>query len=195
LRVSEMSGGVRIDVGEPGRSAEYVVTDAPDVLEPAVVEVRSTPGAQLLVVTKDAAATRVWLADGGLVVSGERTLRQTDLREHPARELPDGYKVEVSHAGGAIYATVSDEAGARAASGRLSVFGGDAVADRIETDEAHRRRGLAAAVMSTLAAEARDAGATRGLVAAYDDGDALYEALGWETIAQVVVATARSKGA
>ncbi|MFJ4906032.1 GNAT family N-acetyltransferase [Streptomyces sp. NPDC093249] len=51
--------------------------------------------------------------------------------------------------------------------------------DRIETDPAHRRRGLGSNVMLTLEAAAAQAGAGTGVLAATVDGLALYDSLGW----------------
>lgn len=195
FRMSEVPGGARVDVGQGGLSTAYVITDAADVLEASIGTVRSTPGGRLEVVTKDADAIKVWLADGGLVVSEEaEALMYAGLGAHPERDLPGGYKVEVSHAGGAIYATVTDEAGTKAAEGRISVFSGDAVADRLSVETDHRRRGLGSAVLARLVAEARDAGAVRGLAGVPAEGEALFEALGWATLARIVVADAPRSG-
>lgn len=197
FRLTEVPGGVRVEVGEPERTFEYIVSDAPDVLASTIDTVRSTPGAWISVVTQDPSAIRVWLADGGLEVSTGSTaaehaeaLMHVDLAEQAHRELPDGYRAEVAHAGGVVTVTVTAADGEQAASGRMSVFRGDAVADRIETDPAHRRRGLGGAVMATLVAAARDQGATRGLLVATEAGEPLYEALGWTTLARLSVAKA-----
>ena len=48
------------------------------------------------------------------------------------------------------------------------------------TAEAHRRRGLGAFVMRTLADRALEQGAVLGVLGATDAGRALYETLGWK---------------
>jgi GNAT superfamily N-acetyltransferase len=53
------------------------------------------------------------------------------------------------------------------------------VFDRIRTAEAHQRRGLAAAVMRVLAAEANALGIADAMLCATPPGRALYTALGW----------------
>lgn len=185
-RMTELDGAVRVDLAT---SMEYVVGDAPDVLEPAIDTVRATPGARLDVVTKDPDAVRVWLADSGLAVERTESFWHVSLVDHGGRDLPDGFEAAVSRAGGAIYVTLTDEGGEQAATGRISVFSSDAVADRVSTEPEHRRHGLGAAVLGRLVAEARDAGATRGLAVVPAEGEPLFEALGWERIGAVVVAS------
>lgn len=71
------------------------------------------------------------------------------------------------------------ERGAVAARGSVLLVDGFAIFDRIETDAAHRRRGLGSAIMARLAAVAAAEGATHGLLVATPDGRALYETMGW----------------
>ena len=75
-----------------------------------------------------------------------------------------------------------------AASGLTAVVGKDAVAHRIETAEAHRRRGLGSVVMGTLVREAVRDGASTGLLFSSTTGVHLYRSLGWEKISDLVVA-------
>jgi GNAT superfamily N-acetyltransferase len=60
------------------------------------------------------------------------------------------------------------------------LVGETAVFDRIETDLAHRRRGLGRTIMSELARLAFQDGASRGALVATPDGRALYSAMGWQ---------------
>lgn len=78
-----------------------------------------------------------------------------------------------------------------AASGRMVVLGTDAIADVIVTDPDHQRRGLGRAVMNALTAAAIRQGATDGLLVASQDGLQLYRALGWQTVAEIVIARSR----
>lgn len=78
--------------------------------------------------------------------------------------------------------------GEEAASGLMAVVGEDAVAHRISTEEAHRRRGLGSVVMGTLVREAVQDGAKTGLLFSSTDGVHLYGRLGWEKISGLVVA-------
>jgi predicted GNAT family acetyltransferase len=76
-------------------------------------------------------------------------------------------------------AAIVDAKGVLAAHGRLVVEQDRAIFDRIETDAAHRRRGLASAVMARLQSEALQSGVRGGLLVATADGQRLYASLGW----------------
>ncbi|WP_328530219.1 GNAT family N-acetyltransferase [Nocardioides sp. NBC_00368] len=196
-RPTEVPGGVRVEVGEPERRVEWVVTDDAGTLAGLVDTVRATPEAWLSVVTDSPGSVRPWFAEGGLVAGeAEEALMSIGLADHASRKLPEGYRVEVERDGGVIAVTVRSDADAdadadaAAAGGRIAVIGTDAVADRIQTDPGHRRRGLGGAVMSLLVSAAREAGAVHGLLVASEMGEALYAGLGWRVEARLV--TARS---
>ena len=96
-----------------------------------------------------------------------------------ASALPAGYALDVLPEDGVPCARIHAADGTLAASGHLAMVGDSAIVDRIHTDEAHRRRGLGAAIMCALHATARDHGAVRGLLVATAAGHALYRTLGW----------------
>jgi GNAT superfamily N-acetyltransferase len=125
------------------------------------------------------------VAAGLVVLKGSERLMTIDLRAHPVATAPDGYRVSVTREGGVLTAVARDEAGQIGAHGTMGISGDDAVADRIETGPAHRRRGLARAVMGALASAA---GVTHGLLIASEDGQHLYAALGWRPVAAVLIA-------
>ncbi len=77
---------------------------------------------------------------------------------------------------------VDDEQAAR---GVVSVIGEVAVFDKILTEDAFRRQGLGRDVMTALTLEALSRGATRALLVASPEGQALYGALGWSTVQPV----------
>lgn len=183
-------GGVRVEVGESGRRVEWVATDHADTLADLVDTVSATPEAWLSVVTESPAGVRPWFVEAGLTdQADEEAMMSIALADHASRDLPEGYHAETVRDGGLIKVTVR-AAGAEeeAASGQMAVIGSDAVADRIKTDPAHRRRGLGGAVMSLLAAAAREAGADHGLLFASEMGEPLYVALGWRVEARLVMA-------
>ena len=189
-RPAAVPGGVRVEVGEPGRRVEWVATDDADTLAGLVDTARATPEAWLSVVTASPAGVRPWFVEAGLVANdGEETLMSIDLADHASKRLPEGYHAEVERDGGVITVTVS-AGDAVAAGGRIAVIGTDAVADRVQTDPDHRRRGLGGAVMSLLVSAAREAGAVHGLLVASELGEPLYAGLGWRVDARLV--TARS---
>jgi len=104
--------------------------------------------------------------------------------EAPAGEaLPAGYALDVPADARVPHVRIRAADGGLAADGRLVMMGDVAIIDRIGTDAAHRRRGLGAAVMRALHAIARERGARRGLLVATQQGQALYETLGWRVIA------------
>ncbi|SDJ73663.1 Acetyltransferase (GNAT) domain-containing protein [Nocardioides sp. YR527] len=189
-RPATLPGGVRVEVGQPGRQVEWVATDDADTLAGLVDTARATPEAWLSVVAESPEGVRPWFVEAGLVTDdGEEALMSIDLADQASRELPEGYRAEVERDGGVITVTVrSGEAAA--ADGTIAVIGTDAVADRIRTDPDHRRRGLGGAVMTLLVAAAREAGAGHGLLVASAMGEPLYADLGWRAEARLV--TARS---
>jgi len=189
-RPAAVPGGVRVEVGETGRRVEWVATDDADTLAGLVDTARATPEAWLSVVTESPAGVRPWFVEAGLVANdGEEALMSIQLADHAFRRLPEGYRAEVDRDGGLITVTVrvGEDVAAR---GRIAVIGADAVADRIQTEPDHRRRGLGGAVMSLLVSAAREAGAVHGLLVASEMGEPLYAGLGWRARASLV--TARS---
>lgn len=100
---------------------------------------------------------------------------------------PGGIPAAVSlHVEGEVaFATVSVD-GERAAWGQVAVTpGGFAVVDRIGTDPAYRRRGLATEVMAGLTSWAATRGAATGLLFASEQGRRLYGSLGWQESAEL----------
>ncbi|MGX7670507.1 GNAT family N-acetyltransferase [Plantactinospora sp. DSM 117369] len=63
--------------------------------------------------------------------------------------------------------------------GRLAPAGEFGIVDKVETEPAHRRRGLGSVLVRTLAARAAAGGLRTGILVATDDGRALYRTLGW----------------
>jgi predicted GNAT family acetyltransferase len=68
------------------------------------------------------------------------------------------------------------------------VRGRAAVIDVVETDPAHRRRGLGSVVMAELSRAAADRGAVRAVLVATEAGRALYEKLGWRVESPITAA-------
>lgn len=155
------------------------------------------------------AVVRAGLGAGLVVRSAEESFMAVELHRQAARAVPAGYVVDVAEAraagGTVLRAVVSPDVGGAedldaavdlahdvdpvdAASGRVGLTAaGTAVPDKIQTSEAHRRRGLGGAVMHALVDECRRRGAAHGLLVASVDGAGLYAALGWRRVASVVV--------
>jgi len=118
------------------------------------------------------------------LVEHAEALMATTLR---ATAQPDraGLRLEHLHADDAVVHLAYDVDGEQAARGVVTVVGDLAVFDRILTTDAFRRRGFGRDVMAALTAEATERGASRGLLVASRDGQALYRALGWRTLSAV----------
>lgn len=96
--------------------------------------------------------------------------------------VPDGYRVEIQASDAAVHVFVLAADGELAASGHGGEGPGASVCDRIVTQPAHRRRGLASVVMAALEERRRDRNKPQLLVAT-EAGRLLYEALGWRVVA------------
>ncbi|MBV9569713.1 MAG: GNAT family N-acetyltransferase [Alphaproteobacteria bacterium] len=91
---------------------------------------------------------------------------------------PEPYRLQVERQGVVtrVVATAAD--GSIAASGNAAETADAFVYDRIETDPAYRRRGLARCVMAALAAEKKSR-STQEILVATEEGQKLYARLGW----------------
>lgn len=191
--VEEVPGGLSLLPRQPGRHREVVALhDGPDALAALAAEAPGGDGPTWLTVptTRPDEVERT-LRAAGLTVRGARERLMTrDLRTHPAREVPAPYRCDTEVDGPVVRVRVRHASGDLAASGTASVLGGDAVADRVETADDHRRRGLGSVVMGVLAAEAVARGATTGILVASSEGERLYSALGWSAGPAVVIASA-----
>ncbi|RKN52969.1 N-acetyltransferase [Micromonospora costi] len=183
---------------QPGRDVEYVALDAGEDLASLTRLAGLVAGEDsvtwLTVPTTDPVEAASALVAAGLVVLKHSELLMTaDLRRHPQNTPVAPYRLltQVDPYGGdrVVTATVRHESGEVGARGTMGVTGTDAVADRIETIPAHRRRGLASTVMGALAGAAIDEGAEHGILVASEDGQRLYRTLGWRPVADVLIAT------
>jgi len=185
--------GLWIHCVQPGREFEVFALHAdedPDSVRRLAAEVRTAEESTwLTVTTSDAAKTGAALEAAGLqVVLRSETCMAIDLTRHPRRDLDPAFTSEVSVEGADVKVSIHDGAGEPAARGHIGLAGADGVADRILTMPDFRRRGLGAVVMGMLAAEAVARGARDGLLIASEEGRLLYSRLGWERVADVVIA-------
>ncbi|MBB6037776.1 GNAT family N-acetyltransferase [Phytomonospora endophytica] len=186
----DVPGGFRVTLGLPGRHHEFMAPDAAG-LPALVTALKAIEPSWLTAFTTDPAATEVALKAEGLeFFTDAETFMRTDLDGRPKRRPAEGYTVATTVDGPLIRAAVTAPDGTAAASGLMAVAGTDAVAHGIQTDEAHRRRGLGGAVMTALGEAATARGATTGLLIASAAGEGLYRSMGWETLATVVTVRA-----
>jgi len=99
----------------------------------------------------------------------------------PASALAPGYRIDTERRGAVITARIIAADDTLAASGHAAETAEAFIYDRIETAPAHRRRGLASAVMAALH-DAKRHRETPGLLVATEDGRALYTRLGWRLL-------------
>lgn len=180
-------GTVAVHVGDPHREVDHVALTESAADHDALLS-RTVPGHWVTMPTRDRAGTERAARAAGWHVRDPEWLMTCALAGHPRAGAPGGYDVVSTVTGGGVVVVEVMAAGEVAAKGQLAVVGSDAVADRIFTMPAHRRRGLGRLVMETLVDAARELDASTGLLIASVDGRALYTPLGWEVVADIVCA-------
>ncbi|NKE56370.1 GNAT family N-acetyltransferase [Lentzea sp. PSKA42] len=176
--------GYRIDVGLPEHRVRYVLPD-PSSVGPRAAEL-TEPGTWLKVCGSPE-QVRAGLSSRWTIGAPEY-LMSTELGTHPPTIPPDPYTLELRSTGDVHDAVVRTAGGECAAKGRVAVRGGAAVIDMVETDPAHRRRGLGSVVMSELTHVASVRCAVRAVLVATEAGLALYEKLGWTVESPITAA-------
>jgi GNAT superfamily N-acetyltransferase len=181
-------GYLVVHVKRSPRQYEWIATDDAETAAMARIVAATQEPNWLSVPTHSPSKVIAELEAAGLVVARpDETFMKRSLSSHPAPEPPAGYAVEVIR-DPVIGVRVLTADGEEAASGRMAVVGEDAVAHRIGTADAHRRRGLGSVVMGMLVREAVKDGAKTGLLFSSTEGVHLYYKLGWEKISDLVVA-------
>ncbi|AGS67979.1 GNAT family N-acetyltransferase [Streptomyces collinus] len=191
--VESAGDGLRSTCNQPGREVEVFALRADEDPESlarlAAAVALAGKTTWLTVPTLRPGTVEAVVGAAGLeVLHRSEWLMTTDLTEHPQHEPAAPYAREVRTEGPVTVVSLHDPSGEVAARGTIAVVGADAIADRIETDAAHRRRGLGRAVMSALAEAAVAQGARTGLLIASEEGQRLYTPLGWRHEADVLIA-------
>lgn len=104
--------------------------------------------------------------------------------------LENGFRLSVTNAAGVIACDIRTPDGTLAASGFAAEYAGAFCYDRIVTEEAFRRRGLARQIIKALGRERRSVHSVEVLVAT-TIGARLYAALGWGSVSQWTTAARR----
>ncbi|MGW2401251.1 GNAT family N-acetyltransferase [Kitasatospora sp. NPDC001664] len=173
--------GLRIEVGKPRETVRHVLLDTEarttraltaSVTEPAVCVKGFLPATEL----------DPYFPAAGWLPLDPCFLMATELRPLRVR-VPEGYTVTTSTADGVATVRVLGADGGPAASGQAGLTGTVCVPDQISTEPAHRRRGLGTMVIAALTDAALAHGVSTGVLGATVEGRALYEALGWRTLA------------
>ncbi|MGW3985984.1 GNAT family N-acetyltransferase [Streptomyces sp. NPDC004830] len=183
--------GWTIDVGLIGHATRHVLGTTGDALDETTV--RKVAGGVTghgvwLKAFRDPAVVSGWLGPGWWIDPETGWLMTLPLTEDDVPEVPDGYRLRTWSRDGVTRLMVAAPDGSLAARGQITPTGGTAVADRIETAAAHRRKGLGSLVVRTLQQVAYRQGARTGVLAGTPAGRALYEALGWQVVAPLTSA-------
>ncbi|MET8999418.1 GNAT family N-acetyltransferase [Amycolatopsis sp. NPDC004169] len=178
--------GYRVDVGLPGHRVRYLLR-APAAV-PARARAAAAPGTWLKTCGSRAEVlaglTPAWTA-------GETEYLMAVEGPLPPVAVPPGYAVTVTGEG-PVWRVLVSSGGEPAAHGQVGVAAGVAVFDKIETEPAHRRRGLGRLVMHRLG---EAAAASSSALLASEAGRGLYTALGWRVVSDVVPAHVPEGGA
>src|SRR3546814_4561627 len=113
-----------------------------------------------------------------------------------AAPLPDGYRLDQDTTDSIDTVRVLAADDSVVATGHVVVTDHTAIYDRVVTQEEHRRLGIGRALVAALDQAAVERGARRGLLVATEPGRALYEALGWKSLApytSMVIAPPRAR--
>ncbi|MFE9660173.1 GNAT family N-acetyltransferase [Streptomyces sp. NPDC005955] len=191
--VESAGDGLRSRCEQPGREVEVFALRADEAPESLARLAASVAAAQqptwLTVPTRRPDAVAAVVGAAGLeLVHRSEWLMTTDLTEHAQHPPAAPYAREVRTEGPVTVVSLHGPSEEVAARGTVAVVGADAIVDRIETDPAHRRRGLGRAVMGALVEAAVARGARTGLLIASEEGQRLYTSLGWRHEADVLIA-------
>lgn len=176
-----------VRIGEPRRRVGYVATEAHAAAAAhlALTDCNPPGTSWLTIATADPHRLAAELVP--LEFVRVEWLMEIRLRDQLRYPVPPPYLLSVSAAPSIVDARIYGY-GELAAGGRMAVLHTGAVADMIRTDPAHRRRGLARAVMTALATTALTRSAGTAHLAASPEGRSLYTSLGWTTLTPLLIA-------
>jgi len=170
-------GGFRVDTRSNAEVARWVFPQVGDGLRQLASEI-DRPG-YLLKLCGPPADLRAAVSPAWTI--GAPAYFMTGTSAPPRAPLPLGYRIVVERDGAVVAARIVSDADGIAASGFAAEAGGAFVYDRIITEPAHRRRGLARALLRALH-DARACSDAAALLVATQAGRGLYATLGWETL-------------
>jgi GNAT superfamily N-acetyltransferase len=173
-------GGLVVEVGWPGQLRRHVFAEAGEDLQTCAAHIQD-PFIYLKAAVEPAHLQRV--LPPAWQLEPPRYFMHCPTAMAKFVPPPVGYVAQVAVEQGAAVLRLVDATGQPAAMGRVVLHGRNAVFDRIETLENHRRKGLATSIMCALDALAKQAGASERLLVATEAGRALYANLGWQVVA------------
>jgi GNAT superfamily N-acetyltransferase len=169
-------GGFRVDVGLPDQKARYVFPEASQSLVEASLAIQEPNIFLKVCASPEQVRPLLHPAWSIRPVGFMMTASSIDSTGAP---LPADYHFESHHVPAGYKVSIIASSGELAANGGVYLVGATAIFDRIQTNPAHRRRGLGRAVMSELGRLAHRGGASTGTLVATPNGRALYSAIGW----------------
>ncbi|MDX6282915.1 MAG: hypothetical protein QOH03_3986 [Kribbellaceae bacterium] len=176
----EVPEGYRIDVNRPGHLTRYVLpTHAPELAARL-----TAPDTWLKICAPAPPLDERWQ------VQAPEYLMRTQLTT-AAPICPPEYELEVGQVGSVIE-VVASRHGALAARGKAAVTAEYAVIDQVMTEPDHQRRGLGTTVMRALSRAAGRSGARTGVLVATEQGQQLYDRLGWVLVSPMTAARLRA---
>ena len=178
-------GGYRVDTGSDKEAKRWVFAQLSDGLREIAQEI-TAPRHYLKLCGTDDALRSVLPARWALQPANYFMV--ATAVSTATRPLPEGYRLEIERDGAVTRASIIAPAGDLAANGSAAEAADVFIYDRIETAQAHRRKGLGLAVMNALAS-ARKSPASTQLLVATEDGRGLYANLGWAVLAPFAAAT------
>jgi GNAT superfamily N-acetyltransferase len=180
-------GGLRVETGLPQEMRRYVFAFATERLRDVADGICEPRIFLKLCDTAEALRANIpsrWQVapPNFMMICNGASRRRAD-----ARQLPPGYRLELKTGPAVTRACILAESGEVAASGFAAEYAGVFMYDRILTAEAHRRKGLGAAIMVALASARRSSAALQ-ILAATAAGRELYRTLGWTDYAPYTTA-------
>ncbi|QIL02952.1 GNAT family N-acetyltransferase [Sphingomonas sinipercae] len=170
---------LRTWVGEAGQSERWVFGSVGPGLV-ALTRTIADPNVQVKVCAS-AAEVRA-LIPSAWRLGTPRFFMTAQLRRAEAACAPAGNRIELADEDWGWKAMANDPDGVEVGRAGLLIEGGLAVIDRLVVDDAHRGRGLAAALVDRLQAEAVRRGATEGALVATAAGRPVYARQGWGVV-------------
>lgn len=168
-------GGWRVNTDSETETCRWVFAQPCDGIAQVAASVLAPR--QFIKLCGDAETLRAALPSGWQVRASGWFMASGPASAAPT--LPSGYTLLIDPNGPAATAQIRAPDGSIAASGHCAETADAFVYDRIETAEAHRRRGLGRAIMAALRTQRRSA---PELLVATEAGRQLYETIGWRVL-------------
>lgn len=178
-------GGFRVDTHSEKELARWVFPHPCDGLHAIACGV-TEPGYYLKLCGGED-ALRSALPPGWEIQPAAYFMTATDIVFDP-KPPTDGYRIALHRSGPVTHVRILARDGDLAASGHAAETTDAFIYDRIETAQAHRRKGLGAVVMAALGS-ARKSPAATPLLVATEEGRSLYARFGWTVLSPFAAAT------